>query len=129
MAFLALVDVDGSTFATIPNKFVTFSSGILVFVFAGWVRSNLSSLFIIFSCFNSSCCCICCCIGSRNGVAPAVAAELLVVPTSDNAKVFELALTLFTVEEEGALVLASIGVEEDKKTQNCLIFETSLKFI
>ena len=30
----ALVDVVGSTFATIPNKFVTFSSGTLVFVFA-----------------------------------------------------------------------------------------------
>jgi hypothetical protein len=42
-----------------------------------------------------------------------VAAELLVVPTSGNAKVFELALTLFTVEEEDALVLASIGVEEE----------------
>jgi hypothetical protein len=27
-----LVDVDGSTFATAPNKFVTFSSGTLVFV-------------------------------------------------------------------------------------------------
>ena len=40
----------------------------------------------------------------------AVAAELLVVPTSGNAKVFELALTLFTVEEENALVFASIGV-------------------
>ncbi len=29
---LPLVDVDGSTFATAPNKFVTFSSGTLVFV-------------------------------------------------------------------------------------------------
>jgi hypothetical protein len=52
-------------------------------------------------------------MGSRNGVLLAVAAEILVVPTSGDAKVFELALTLFTVEEEDALVLASIGVEEN----------------
>ena len=70
----------GSTFATTPNKFVTFSSGTLVFLFVGWARGNLSSLFIIVSCFNSLCWCICCCIGSRNGVVLAVAAELLVVP-------------------------------------------------
>jgi hypothetical protein len=43
----------------------------------------------------------------------AVAEELLVVPTSGNAKVFELALTLFTVEEKAAILLASIGVEEE----------------
>ena len=43
----------------------------------------------------------------------AVAAELLVVPTSGNAKVFELALVWFTVEEEAAIVLASFGVEEE----------------
>ncbi len=43
----------------------------------------------------------------------AVVDILLVVPTSGNAKVFELALTLFTVEEDAALVLESIGVEEE----------------
>ena len=43
----------------------------------------------------------------------AVAAELLVVPTSGNAKVFELALVWFTVEEEAAIVLASFGVDEE----------------
>ena len=31
----ALVDVEGSTFATTPNKFVTLSSGTLVFIFTG----------------------------------------------------------------------------------------------
>ncbi len=40
----------------------------------------------------------------------AVSAELLVVPTSGNAEVFELALTFFTVEEEAALMQASIVV-------------------
>jgi hypothetical protein len=38
---------------------------------------------------------------------------LLVVPTSGNAKVLELALTLFTVVEEDALALTSIGVVEE----------------